>query len=82
MSTWFPKRISNDDPKVWRSGPQMAQPKIAKMAQPRKKMGHPDLSAGRSRRFGEVFSEGVWAKVKFTKRKHLCRYVIRRGFAM
>ena len=34
-----------------------------KMAQPRNKMGHPDLSVGGSRRFREVFSEGFWLKV-------------------
>ena len=49
-------------PKMVEAAPVWAK-MATKMAQPRNKMGHPDLSVGDSRRFREVFSEGFWLKV-------------------
>ena len=58
MGPGWPARWS----KMVQAAPVWAQ-MATKMAQPRNKMGHPDLSVGGSQRFREVFSEGFWLKV-------------------
>ena len=49
-------------PKMVQVAPVCAK-MATKMAQPRNKMGHRDLSVGGSGRVREVFSEGFWLKV-------------------
>ena len=49
-------------PKMVRDIPVGAK-MATKMAQPRNKMGGPNLWVGGSRRFDDAFSEGFWLKI-------------------
>ena len=50
-------------PKMVRDNIPVGAKMATKMAQPRNKMGGPNLWVGGSRRFDDAFSEGFWLKI-------------------